>query len=55
MSFTKVYFHVHKRLYDKIAVKTKGFKDIDAILSDLIINNLLDDEERDELRSEGVL
>lgn len=42
--FLKIYFHVPEKLYYKVAVKTNGFKDIDAIMSDLIVRHLLSEE-----------
>lgn len=42
--FLKIYFHVPEKLYYKVAVKTNGFKDIDAIMSDLIGRHLLSEE-----------
>ena len=48
MKFMKIYFHVPEKLYYKVAVKTNGFKDIDAIMSDLIFEHLLSDEELEE-------
>ena len=49
MNFKKIYFHCPSRLYDAIAVKTNGFKDIDAILCELLIEHLFTEVERDEL------
>jgi hypothetical protein len=45
MKFCKIYFLVPEKLYYKVAVKTNGFKDIDAVMSDLIVEHLLSEEE----------
>jgi hypothetical protein len=48
MRFMKIYFHVPEQLYYKVAVKTNGFRDIDAIMCDLIVEHLLGVKEIEE-------
>jgi len=39
----KIFFLCPKDIYDQIAIKTNGFKDIDRILCKMIEANLLSD------------
>jgi len=50
MNFKKIYFLCPIGLYDIIAIKTNGFKDIDNIICELLIKHLLSEEERHEIR-----
>lgn len=55
MNLKKIFFLCPKELYNMIAVKTHGFKEVDGIFCELVIKNLLSEDERSKLEHEGVI